>query len=112
MTRREFIAGRGAAVTWALAARAQRMAMPIVGRLHPESARAVPHIISGFLLGLTATGYVDYRNVAIEYQWAEQAASACRRTGSTTQVAVIVTVGTPAALTAKGATRTIPIELI
>jgi putative ABC transport system substrate-binding protein len=61
---------------------------------------------------LAATGYVDGHNVAVEYQWAEGhtdrlpmlAAKLVRQ-----QVAVIVTVGTPAALTAKAATRTIPI---
>jgi putative tryptophan/tyrosine transport system substrate-binding protein len=67
MIRREFIAGLGSAAAWPLGARAQqRPAMPIVGCLHSESAQAVPLIISGFLQGLTATGYVDGSNVAIE----------------------------------------------
>ena len=67
MRRREFIAGLGYAAVWPVVARAQQAAMPVIGVLRlPTSLVTVE-----FLQGLKETGYVEGRNVAIEYRWAE-----------------------------------------
>jgi putative ABC transport system substrate-binding protein len=108
--RREFIAGFAGAAAWPRAARAQRM--PVIGYLGSESLEWQRDLIAAFHRGLAETGYVEGRNVAIEYRWAESrndrlpalAAELVRR-----QVAVIMTDSTPAALAAKAATQTIPI---
>ena len=72
MERRKFIAIiGGAAVVWPLAARAQQPSLPVVGFLNNGSAEAFAPHMAAFAQGLSDAGYVDGRNVTIEYRWAE-----------------------------------------
>ena len=112
MRRREFIAGLGSAVAWPLAARAQQPAMPVIGFVNGGAADATSGG-SAFRKGLGEIGYVDGRNVTIEYHWLEGQydrlpaviADLVQR-----RVAVITTpANTLAAITAKAASAAIPI---
>jgi putative tryptophan/tyrosine transport system substrate-binding protein len=114
--RREFIAGLGVVAAWPLAARAQQPALPLIGFASPGTPERSTLNMAAFLRGLADTGYVEGRNVAIEYRWAgdrndrlaDLAIELIRR-----QVAVIVLPGSTAnALAAKAATQTVPVVFL
>src|SRR5262249_58940110 len=72
MKRRELITFLGgAAVAWPLAARAQRQPMPVIGYLRSGSRAASSQVEAGFRRGLSSIGFIEGRNVAIDYQYAE-----------------------------------------
>ncbi len=110
MNRRAMILLLGGSAVWPLGLSAQQKTMAVVGYLSSGNAASGPN--SAFYQGLSETGYVEGQNLAIEHRWAEGRydrlpALAADLVGR--QVAVIATLGMPAALAAKSTTSTIPI---
>src|SRR5262245_50195742 len=114
MRRREFITLLGgAAATWPVVGHAQQAGMPVVALLHPGAPEVGARDVAAFRKGLNETGYIEGRNVIVEYHWLEGQydrlpaliADLIRR-----PVDVIAIPGSgPAARAAKAATATIPI---
>jgi len=113
MKRRQFIAGLGSAAAWPVVARAQQAAAPVVAFLNASSPDASTRYVAGFRAGLGEFGFVEGRNVLIEYYWLEGQYDSVPALVSELvrrRVAVIATFGNaPAARAAKAATTTIPI---
>jgi putative ABC transport system substrate-binding protein len=112
LRRREFIAALGVAAAWPLAARAQQTVMPLIGFLSPESPNDFTDRLRAFRQGLGESGYVEGRNVTMEYHWLEGQYDGLESLMAdlVRRVAVIATPGsTRASLAAKAATATIPI---
>jgi len=113
MQRRDFISVVGGAAAWPLAARAQQQATPVAGFLGSGSPNLDAFRAAAVRQGLAEAGYVEGRNIAFDYRWAQGqyerlpalAADLVRR-----KVAVIISIGgTTSAIAARSATTTIPI---
>jgi putative ABC transport system substrate-binding protein len=116
MKRRAFITLLGgAAAAWPMVVRAEQSVMPVVGFLRSTPAAGFEYLVNALRQGLNDVGFVEGRNVAVEYRWAENqpdrlpglAVDLVRR-----QVAAIVASGPGAAQAAKVATTTTPIIFV
>jgi putative tryptophan/tyrosine transport system substrate-binding protein len=113
MNRRELMLLLGGAMTTAPAVQAQQKAMSVIGFLGSASPGRNPALVAAFHQGLSETGYVERKNLAIEYRWAEGhydrlPALAANLVASKVDL-IVAFGGIPAALAAKSATSTIPI---
>jgi putative ABC transport system substrate-binding protein len=117
MRRRDFITlFSGAAAAWPLAARAQQPAIPVIGYLDPGTQEAAASFVAAFRRGLSQAGYVEGRDVAIEFRWGENdpdrlpelAADLVRHRVSL----IAASESTEATRAAKSATSTIPIVFV
>jgi putative ABC transport system substrate-binding protein len=111
--RRQVIKLVGVAAAWPLAARAQEPAMPVIGFLSSASPDAFGYLVAAFLRGLKEAGYVEGKNVAIEYRWAQfqydrLPALATELVGRPVNV-IVASGGVAPTVAAEAATTTIPI---
>jgi putative ABC transport system substrate-binding protein len=111
MKRREFIAGLGSAAAWPVVVRAQQP-VPVIGWLGSGSPDVFTYLVRAFRRGLSEGGFVEGRNVAIEYNWANDELD--RLPGLAADLALrrvnlVVASGTAAARAAKAASATIPV---
>jgi putative ABC transport system substrate-binding protein len=114
MRRRDLVKGIvGSALSWPLPARAQQPTMPVIGFLHLTSPETNRENLATFRRGLSETGYIENKNVTIEYRWAQGRNDQLPTLAAELvqhQVSVIVVLeSTNGALAAKAATQTIPI---
>jgi ABC-type uncharacterized transport system substrate-binding protein len=113
MMRREFITLLGGtAAAWPLAVRAQQQPMPVIGYLNNGSPESDVPRLSGLRRGLSQTGYIEGRNLVIEYRWAGNQADRLPTLAHELvqlQVAVIVAAGVFPVFAAKAASTSIPV---
>jgi putative tryptophan/tyrosine transport system substrate-binding protein len=113
MRRRDFITLIGGAAAWPAAARAQQQKLPVIGWLSEATSETEAYLLPPFREALKAEGFIEGRNLAIQFRWAEGRTDrlpAMVTDLAQRQVSVIVASGSlSAALAAKAATTTIPI---
>ena len=116
MRRRDFIAcvtGAAAAMAGAAPASARQSAMPVIGYLGPENPERSASRLAAFAEGLAETGYVDGRNVDIQYRWADgrykQLPALAAELAASRATVIVAPGGAEVALAAKSATSDIPI---
>jgi putative ABC transport system substrate-binding protein len=115
MRRREFLVTLGSAMAWPLSARAQQAAVPVIGYLSSLRQADSAHFDDALRRGLADAGYVEGRNVAIDYRWITERYDPLPATAAELvqrQVAVVFASGPPAVLAAKAATASIPIVFV
>jgi putative ABC transport system substrate-binding protein len=115
MQRRDFITLLGGAAAWPVAARAQQSGrLPTIGFMGPSTASATPQRAAAFVQRLREVGWIEGRNVAIEYRWAEgrnERAAEIAAEFVRLKVDIIVASATLTVVAAKQATSVIPCEL-
>jgi putative ABC transport system substrate-binding protein len=116
INRRTFIATLGNAAAWPLVASGQQSAMPVIGYLNGASEAEFPHLLAAFRNGLSERGYLERRNVKIEYRYAEGRYDVLPTLAADLVglrvAAIVATAGTPTIRAAKAATATIPIVFV
>jgi putative tryptophan/tyrosine transport system substrate-binding protein len=113
MRRRDFLSVIAGATAWPLAARAQQPAMPVIGFLNPvPGAEAIPHLVVAFRRGLAEAGYVEGKNLAIEYRFTNFRPELMRQAAGDLvrlNVHAIFAIAPEAVAAARNATTSIPI---